>query len=159
MRIIKPLIAAVALIILVSCGQQAAYDNYIDTNVTGWSKDSAVSFSVEMNDTVSTYRVLTVVRHISTYPYQNFWMFLNSKSPEGYVAKDTIECFLADNRGKWLGNGLLSQHEMPVIYMDHIKFPQIGTYRFDIYQGMRDSVITGISAIGLIIEKQDNGKE
>lgn len=105
-----------------------------------------------MNDTVGQYNVLITVRHDTEYPYQNLWLFVKSASPDGIVVQDTVECYLADNRGKFLGDGV-SVYEMPILYMRKIKFPKQGPYKFEIQQGMRDTILAGVRNICLSIEK------
>ena len=66
---------------------------------------------------------------------------------------DTINFYLADQRGKWLGSGVGSVFEMPVLYQQSIRFPKAGNYRYELSHGMRDSVLIGINDIGLRVEK------
>ena len=86
-------------------------------------------------------------------------MTLNLGLTEGNIAKDTLECYLYDNIGLPLGQDYFYLYEMPLIYMNGIKFHKKGQYTFEIYQAMRDSLLTGIESLGLTIEKVDNGKE
>ena len=44
-------------------------------------------------------------------------------------------------------------------YMQNIKFPTKGEYKFEIYQAMRDTLLTGIESIGLTIQQNNYGKE
>ena len=69
------------------------------------------------------------------------------------IQKDTIECFLADEFGKWLGTGAGALKEMPVLYRQQVIFPDSGIYQMKIGQGMRDSILVGINDIGIRVEK------
>ncbi|HRR62823.1 MAG TPA: gliding motility lipoprotein GldH, partial [Paludibacteraceae bacterium] len=73
--------------------------------------------------------------------------------------KDTIECYLADIHGKWLGSGVGNVFEMPVLYKQNECFKQSGTYTFQIIQGMRNEVLPGISNVGLKVEKISSPKK
>lgn len=154
-------IAGVSALILFGCVKNTAYNSYKGTDVSGWNQDTSVIFDVDITDTVSAYNIILNVRHTTEYPYQNLWMFVRSCSPDGIVRDDTTACFLADNTGKWLGQSYFSVYEMPVMFMDKIRFPKEGVYHFEIYQGMRDSMLKGIRDIGITIEKSDSkdGKE
>lgn len=136
-----------------SCTEHPAFSEYKGVEVSGWDKNRPVHFSVPMTDTLSRFDILVDVRNDNSYPYQNFWMFINSISPSGIKQKDTIECFLADNTGKWLGKGFSSTREVSVLYFKGINFPEKGTYRFTIQQGMRSNLLQGIGGIGLTIKK------
>jgi gliding motility-associated lipoprotein GldH len=86
------------------------------------------------------------------YPYQNLWIFCNEEQPIGELKRDTMECVLADDFGKWHGKGIsLFQSSFPVhsVY----KFPYAGQYTFSFKQGMRDHELKGIQEIGLRVEK------
>jgi gliding motility-associated lipoprotein GldH len=67
---------------------------------------------------------------------------------------DTIEFFLADPTGKWLGSGLGSVNSMLLPYRTNIKFPQRGIYTFEFKQGMRQEELKGIMDVGLRIDKR-----
>jgi gliding motility-associated lipoprotein GldH len=95
------------------------------------------------------------IRNRGEYPYQNLWIFLTKMLPDSIESKDSIECYLADRRGKWLGSGIGSVLEMPVLYQQKIKFPKTGIYRYKIGHGMRDSVLIGINDVGMRVEKVD----
>jgi gliding motility-associated lipoprotein GldH len=105
---------------------------------------------------VSAYDVYVNIRNRGDYPYQNLWLFLNKTTPDSLQSKDSIECYLADKRGKWLGTGIGSIKEMPVLYKQNVRFNKPGIYRYKIVQGMRDSILKGINDIGMRVEKVTN---
>jgi gliding motility-associated lipoprotein GldH len=80
-------------------------------------------------------------------------MFLSRMSPDSLLTNDSIECYLADQRGKWLGSGIGSIMEMPVLYQQKIRFKKVGVYHYKIAHGMRDSILSGINDIGMRVEK------
>ncbi len=143
---------AICAFLLTACQPATVYDRYVATHPTAWNWQDSATFAVNMQDTTGHYNVLLHIRHTSAYPYQNLWLFTHSVAPDSTVACDTLDCFLADNTGKWLGESSLSTYEMPLLYMQNIRFPKAGTYTFSITHGMRDSLLAGISHIGLTIE-------
>jgi gliding motility-associated lipoprotein GldH len=149
----------VALFLLVSCNNSYVFNNYKNIDKHIWNKDSTISFTYNAEDTVSHYNALINIRHNSEFRFQNLWLFTISTDPQGNVAKDTLECYLYNNIGKPLGQDYFYVYEMPLIYMNNIKFPTQGEYKFEIKQAMRDSLLQGIESIGLTIEKVDYGKE
>lgn len=86
------------------------------------------------------------------YPYQNLWIFCNEEQPIGELKRDTIECMLADNFGKWYGRGI-SLFQSSFQIRSKYKFPYAGQYTFSFQQGMRDKNLKGIQEIGFRIEK------
>ena len=137
----------------VACTSNDVYFQYQSVAQKGWSKDSLYSFDIPITDTNAVYNVYVNIRNRGKYPYQNLWLFLNKTTPDKIQSKDSIECYLADQRGKWLGSGLGSILEMPVLYQQNVRFKVRGTYHYKIVHGMRDSVLNGINDIGMRIEK------
>lgn len=146
----------IVALVAFSCSNKELYFRYTSLPEQGWNKDSMYNFDVQVTDTVSPYAIYVNVRNRNDYPYQNLWLFLRLIDPNRNVLRDTINFYLADQRGKWLGAGAGSLYEMPVIYKQSFHFSRPGKYTFGIVQGMRDSVLTGINDIGLRIEKIGN---
>lgn len=108
-----------------------------------------MTFTAAITDTINPYNVIISVRHTQQYPYQNMWLFV-----ERAGEMDTIEFYLADQRGRWLGNGFGNSREMPVLYQRAVVFPVRGEYTYRIWQGMREDDLRGVQDIGLIIERE-----
>lgn len=141
------------LLVLSSCGGNDVFYQYETVPANGWHQDTAIHFDVNIADTVSRYNVYVNVRNRGEYPHQNLWLFIEQQSPDSTVLIDSINFYLADQRGKWLGSGVGSVFEMPVLYRQQIQFPDSGAYHFSFRQGMRDSVLLGLNDLGLRIEK------
>lgn len=148
------LIIASAVVLLVSCGRANVYNQCTDVDESGWHMDSAVIFKPVIADTLHKYNMIVTVRHTADYPYQNFWMFVRITSPDGMIARDPFECYLADNKGRFLGSGI-SVYEMPVLISENIRYDQTGEYKVEILQGMRDTMLPGIKNICLTMERVD----
>ena len=140
-------------LIAVACTSNDVYFQYQSVASQGWNKDSLYRFDIPIVDTIATYNVYVNIRNRGEYPYQNLWVFLAKTTPDSIESKDSIECYLADKRGKWLGSGLGSILEMPVLYQQNVRFSKAGTYHYKIRQGMRDSLLKGINDIGMRVEK------
>lgn len=138
-------------LLAVSCTNNIVYQKNITQDV--WHQDSLAVFDVNITDTVSAYNIFIDLRNDNRYPYQNLWLFVSSISPDSIVRIDTLESILASNDGQWLGRGFGSNYDLALFYMQEIQFPETGTYRFSIQQGMRDELLKGITGVGLRIEK------
>ena len=140
-------------LIVFACTSNDVYFQYQSVASQGWNKDSLYRFDIPIVDTIATYNVYVNIRNRGEYPYQNLWVFLAKTTPDSIESKDSIECYLADKRGKWLGSGLGSILEMPVLYQQNVRFSKAGIYHYKIRQGMRDSLLKGINDIGMRVEK------
>ncbi|MDR1698491.1 MAG: gliding motility lipoprotein GldH [Prevotellaceae bacterium] len=139
---------------VVSCTSNIVYQENI-TLKDAWHQDSLATFDVNMTDTVGAYNIFIDLRNDNRYPYQNLWLFVSSVSPDSIARTDTLETVLAGNDGQWIGRGFGSNYDLALFYMQDIQFPETGTYRFSIGQGMRDEQLEGITGVGLRIEKAD----
>jgi len=159
-KISKLIIFFLVGIIETACVHHETFLEYKTLPPQGWNKDSVLTFQVNITDTSSLYNVYINIRNRGEYPYQNLWLFLNIQPPHSTLPiKDTIECYLADIHGKWLGSGVGNVFEMPVLYKQNECFKQSGTYTFQIIQGMRNEVLPGISNVGLKVEKISSPKK
>jgi len=137
------------LLFVTSCGNDNIYFKYHSVNPDGWYKDSVFVFNIDIENPYRYYDVYINVRHAPNFPNQNLWLFISEISPDGVLSKDTIEFFLADHRGRWLGSGAGSIKEMQVRYREDFKFPEAGTYTFKIQHGMRAEHLRGVTEIGM----------
>ena len=119
-----------------------------------WAQENRVSFDVDINDTLNGYVFGLELRHLENYRYSNLFVFLHTRMPNGNLTHDTIECTLATPEGLWIGKGSGSMRDLRIPLNENLRFPLSGTYHFEIEQAMRESVLKGISDIGLFIEKQ-----
>lgn len=147
------LLIAFAALIFASCSKNEVYFKYQTVNETGWSKDSVYAFDINIEDPKSAYDFYINTRNRGEYPYQNLWLFINQIEKDSIVARDSINFYLADDFGKWLGSGVGPIYNMPVLYRQNFRFPKAGTYHYQIQHGMRDSMLIGINDVGIKIEK------
>lgn len=143
------LILAVAA--LTSCRSDIVYSRFIPMESEEWHIDSVAQFDYAIPDTATEYRILVYVRHTERYPYQNMWLFVGDSAH-----RDTIEFYLADDRGRWLGDRHHGFIEMPVLYEETCHYDSCGIYRLSIQHAMRDTLLRGITDIGVEILKIEN---
>lgn len=148
---IKNLLITIVISLCFCACTKTIYSDFQSVPITGWQEDSILSYSISIDDTTNLYDILLCVRHIETYPYQNMWLFCGFGLDS--IVHDTIEFFLADDRGRWLGNGGNKWIEMPVLYEQNYQFSDTGQYTFTIQHGMRDEELRGISDVGVIIRQ------
>ena len=137
---------------LTTCRRDIVYSRFSSIPSEKWAIDSVAQFEYAITDTVPDYHMLVYVRHTERYPYQNMWLFVGDS-----LHRDTIEFYLADDRGQWLGNKHHGFIEMPVLLEENYHFADTGKYFLTVQHGMRDSILRGVTDIGLEIIK--NGKE
>ncbi|WP_320054353.1 gliding motility lipoprotein GldH [uncultured Acetobacteroides sp.] len=151
-RNIALLVAGALLISLASCDKSRVYEQSKPLGAL-WSKDSLARFEVNIDDTLSTHSVYVTLRNASTYPYSNVYLFVTTVAPSGAFVRDTMECVLADESGRWLGKGFSKYWDGRFAMRKNVKFPEKGVYSFTIQQGMRLEELPGIHDVGIRIER------
>ena len=131
-----------------SCRRDIVYTQFCSIPSEKWAVDEEAQFDYTIADTAADYRMIIYVRHTERYPYQNMWLFVNDNH-----RTDTIEFYLADDRGQWLGDKHHGFIEMPVLFEETKHFTDTGTYHLSVCHGMRDSVLRGVTDVGLEIMK------
>ena len=137
-----------------SCDSNRYYEENVTIGKATWNTENRVKFNVSINEIQSSYTLYINVRNTGEYPFSNLFLFLKTTFPDGRVAKDTIECPIADNKGKWLGSGITDIKFNRLLFHTGVRFPQKGNYGFELEQAMRTSDLKGISEIGIRIEKE-----
>ena len=151
-RFYRYIIIGILSIFIFSCTNSVYYEKH-QTIDNQWDKNKEYFFACEIDDQSASYNLSLQIRNNNLYPYQNLWLFCAIETSEGPVLRDTIECLLADDYGKWIGTGISIYHLNIPIRTDYT-FPQKGQYTFVIRQGMRDEQLKGIEQIGVQIEKK-----
>ena len=148
----KTILLLPVLLFLTACNN-AFYDEHLPIDKEGWNPDENLRFNVEITDTVVPYNFFIDVRNDKNYAYSNLFLFITTVFPDNVVRRDTLECPLADPFGKWYGHQTYHHVDGRYQLHSHVIFPLKGTYTFQINHAMRDTILGGISNIGLHVEK------
>lgn len=146
-------LALTSFILLSSCNNNVVYTDSVAMPGRTWELMNIAKFKVPVKDTVNSNNVIFTIRTGSSYPFRNIYLFVKTTSPDGKSITDTLEYFLADERGKWYGRGFGDIHEMNLPYKSNVYFPLKDTYHFSIQHGMRVGNLKGVYDFGLRIEK------
>ena len=144
----RTILLLLSSLLCAACKTGTVYTDFRSTPEEGWDKDSVLTWSFSISDTAALYDILLHVRHTERYRYQNMWLFLNGD-------RDTIEFYLADDHGLWLGsrgNGTIS---MPVLYEHNYHFSTPGVHTISLRHGMRQEQLRGVTGMGLEIRKSE----
>lgn len=153
-RILKNIIFLIAAIFF-SCNNKTTYEEYYTFPKTGWGSDSIIKFEYFISDTTITYDMSLKIRHTVDYDFQNLFVFLGPK------ANDTIEIFLANKRGEWLGRGVSDVREVEYVFAREKTFLKSGKHQQNVEQAMRyghlDRIenLQHILDLGLIISENN----
>jgi gliding motility-associated lipoprotein GldH len=142
--------------LIYACDKNILYTDSKSMPDEEWSLDNIPAFNPEISDTIVSNNIFFTLRTGSSYPYRNIYLFVTTISPAGKSITDTLQYFLADEKGKWYGKGFGDIHELNLPFKTNVYFPSKGVFTFKIRHGMRTEILKGVYDIGLRIERIKN---
>lgn len=147
-------ILGIALIFF-SCSKNKVFEEFVKMDDYEWSMDKVLNFEVPIEDTSSFYNVYIPVRHIDNYPYDGLLVTVTMNTPSGEERSKNHKLKLRDDKGKFIGDPGGDIWDADVAIMEKIKFNSIGTFKFEIVNGMPTTPTVCIMEVGLKVEKTD----
>lgn len=151
------------ILVFTGCDPNRVFEENEEIAKGLWDQNNKVVFNVEIKDTIAWHNVYINVRNAGVYPFSNLFLFITTQSPTGITERDTVEITLADQSGKWLGDGIGDLWDNRKLFKRQVRFPMSGVYKIQMEQAMRISPLPYIMDIGLRVEKagepsqQNNG--
>ncbi|PLW92785.1 MAG: hypothetical protein C0592_08995 [Marinilabiliales bacterium] len=135
-----------------SC-ERDVYNKMKEIPDADWQINDSYKFDVDIEDGSEFYDFYVLLRHNTDYLYSNAYFFITTTMPGDSISVDTVEFILATPEGQWIGNGngFIRSHE--IMISKQFMFPEAGLYTFEFNQAMRDTVLHGITDIGIRICK------
>ena len=150
-NLVKYIFSLLVGVLFVACNSDVVYDDSVRVANPMWHADSVARFEIVIKDTTLDYQSGILIRNSGDYAYQNLWLFVTEIAPDSTITCDTIEYYLADNYGRWLGSGIGSLYTNIYYYKEELHYSQEGVYTYEIRQGMREEELKGITNIGVQI--------
>lgn len=152
MNYFRSILLIFVLFSIVSCKSDVVFDKYEKIKNSVWKESDTIVLVANITDTLSLHDIYINIRNTGDYRYSNLFLFMSLEGA-GQKLTDTVDIVLADDKGKWIGNGVGGLWDSRYIIRKNTKFPHSGKYTFKLQQGMRDSELHDISDIGIRIEK------
>ena len=140
----------------VSCQNENKKEVYHSFNNNTWNTDSIVSFELDNIDTTSSHDLYLMVRHTTNFKFQNLFLFTHFENQQ-----DTLELFLSEKSGRWLGKGFGEIKELKIKIKENVNFKENQDQIFSVEQAMRyedlEKIInlTEIVAVGIGLYKSE----
>ena len=156
LKLLKLTVVAVFCgLILAGCRGNAIFDESRNMEQGSWKSTDIVKFNVIITDTAAAYNIYLNIRNSKDYRYSNLYLFVKTFYPDGKISIDTVECFLADVEGRWMGKSAGRMVDNRMLFRKLVRFPQSGQYSFEFEQAMREESLGGMENFGLRIEKAE----
>lgn len=149
------LLFCVSLISLTACDNNVVFEKNVKLDNNRWAINNVIRLEVEIKDTISPMNLYINLRNAGGYQFSNLFIFLNTITPENNRSRDTLELRLADETGKWLGDGMGDIWDNRILFKKNFRFPVAGKYTFELEQAMRIDPLPQVMDAGLRIEKAE----
>lgn len=149
----KGFLLPVAALLLGACNGQTAYHAFRSLPDRGWLRQDTVNFQVEVPDSFTTYSLYVEVRNNAAYPYRNLPLSVTGYTPDSLrLPADTFQLMLADTLGRWNGQGWGGLYQA-AFQAGNVSIGKAGTYRFQVAYTLPDTLLKGISDVGIRLDR------
>ncbi|NDV59920.1 gliding motility lipoprotein GldH [Bacteroides sp. 519] len=159
MSLVKKICLLFLCVFMVACENHIMYHSYHHFTRDGWKKSDTLLFHLAVNDslvndsTPGLYVFDILVRNRTEYNYQNLLIAVKHNFPDSMVWKtDTLQFQIADENGRWLGNGISGLYESSLT-LDASPLVNPHRFTFKVVSLMQDSVLVGLNDLGVIAHK------
>lgn len=135
-----------------SCQNRSSYQQTEPLPASGWKLGRVLSFEDSLSsEAPETLQFEVNLRHSNLYPYQNVWLYIQTRCSDGTTRVDSVDWKLSEPNGRWLGAGWGS------LYTVSYKLPDLKIkktvekrwFSIKIQHGLRDENVQGIENIGI----------
>jgi gliding motility-associated lipoprotein GldH len=147
------LLLSVICLLLTACNSDLIFDESKDIPDASWSYDNPLPFEFEVKDTTKTYQVLLEVEHAGDFGFQNCYVQITTRFPNGEEKKQAVSLELAAQSGIWNGQCSGNTCSLEIPLQAKAKFKAPGKHSITVEQFMRVNPLPGIKAIGLKIKQ------
>ena len=116
---------------------------------SSWNSQDDVKFDITTEDSTQARISNVSIRHNTSYKYQNIIFFLHHSFKENLISTDTINFYLAEDDGKWIGVGKSNIKEFTTTILTP-KTYQNGIQFFSLELAMRDNTSNEIEKLNNI---------
>ena len=155
----KPMVwvisALFALSMAVSCRDSASYlyTDFRSIPQSQWRPAQPITFDISCRDSLTQRAQLTVVvRHDNFYPHRDITLWVDVIDTAFRATRHRLNIVLADENGQWRSRGFGSVYEASASLSAPVN-PQ-AIRRVVMWNGINDSILYGISDVGLSISQQ-----
>ncbi len=156
MKLIHILFIISSGLTLYGCDPNVVFEKNVTLPENRWEQKNAIVLNAEITDTIQTNNIYINVRNAGGYQFSNLFIFFTTQTPSGKAERDTVEITLADETGKWQGNGMGDIWDNRIPFKHNFHFPEKGTYTFTLEQAMRVDPLPQIMDVGIRIERTEN---
>ena len=146
------------LICFASCDNNYLYQEEKTLPGAVWTYRDTLDFSFTVADTSTLYNLYLDFKHSDAFPYQNIYLKLYTRFPDGKRLSKVRNFDLFDAQGTSNGQCSGGECSVRILLQDNAFFNTAGAYTITLEQYMRVDSLNGIIAAGLAVEKTGKTK-
>ena len=140
------------MLLFTACESKHLHQETKDTKGE-WSSKKPFEYTFEIKDsTINKVNMGFVFRNNTDYEYSNVYLFTKFTDPKGNEMIDTLQYYIANPDGTWIGKGLNTK-EMMLVFRENLPIKDTGKYKLKVWHGMRTDKLKGIEDISLIVDQ------
>jgi gliding motility-associated lipoprotein GldH len=138
---------------LLSCGEEAIYQENVEFENAKWAMNNNVKFEFTIDDIDRNYNLVYMLRNSLDYRYYNLYMQYTLRDSVGEIVDQNLQEVILMNKktGEPYGRGFSNIYDHQFVSLRDYKFEHSGKYHFIIDQYMRLDTLPEIYSIGLKI--------
>ncbi len=140
------------ILLFTACESKHYYQETKDIK-GNWGSKNPVEYTFNVKDsTINKLNLGFVLRNNTDYEYSNIYLFTKFIDPKGNEMIDTLQYYIANPDGTWIGKGMNTK-EMVLVFRENLPVKDTGTYKLKVWHGMRTAKLKGIEDISLIADQ------
>lgn len=140
------------MILFTACESKHLHQETKDTKGE-WASKTPFEYSFDIKDkSINKINLGFVFRNNTDYEYSNFYLFTKFTDPKGNEMVDTLQYYIANPDGSWIGKGLNTK-EMLLVFRENLPIKDTGKYKLKVWHGMRTDKLKGVEDISLIVDQ------
>lgn len=124
-----------------------------------WSASEKVVFDID-SLTDQPVNLMIYIRNDQRYPFSNLFLIARMKTGDSLLVCDTLEYAMANEQGRWLGQGFLEVKESKLWWKENYKLPSAENLNVQLEHALRLNgsehgldPLEGIVGLGFAVEE------
>lgn len=148
------LLAALSSCCAVACGPDYVYRQVQEIPGAGqWAYTDTLNFNFTITDTVARYNFYLDFEHSDTFPFQNVYLKLYTRFPDGHRLMKIRSFDFFDNQGAAVDKCSGNRCNLRAVLQENAFFKATGDYVLTVAQHTRRESLPGVISVGLALEK------
>ena len=142
----------VSILLIYACSESHFYSEGKIIANAEWSYSDTLTYQVDIVDTTARYDIGLDVEHSTEFEFQNLYIRIHTRFPDGETVSQTLPIDFADHTGLWYGDCSGRHCKLRVQLQQNARFDRIGQHTFEFIQYMREDPTHGVESITFFLD-------